>query len=127
MPETTLYLYQERPGEVPVLDWLKELLSRNEAAFAKCLAALRRLRDFGHDLRRPHADYLQDHIYELRIRKGRVNYRILYFFHGKNVVVLAHAMTKEDKIPKTELSRAIERKERFRNDPDAHTSEGEIA
>ena len=126
MPETTLYLYQEKPGEVPVLDWLREVLSKNEAAFAKCVAALRRLRDFGHELQRPHADYLEDDIYELRVRKGRVNYRILYFFHGRNVAVLAHAITKEDKIPRTELGRAKERKERFRSDPDAHTFEGEI-
>ena len=123
----TLYLYQERPGDVPVLDWLKDLLSKNEAAFAKCVAALRYLRDFGHELRRPHADYLEDGIYELRARKGRVNYRILYFFHGQNGAVLAHAITKEDKIPRTELSRAKERKDRFEKDPEAHTYEGEIA
>ncbi len=127
MQETTLYLYQERPGEVPVLDWLKDLLSRDEAGFAKCVAALRYLRDFGHELRRPHADYLEDGIYELRARKKRVNYRILYFFHGQNVAVLAHAITKEDKIPRTELRRAKERKDRFEEDPGAHTYEGEIA
>ena len=27
--------------------------------------------------------------YELRAKHGRVNYRILYFFHGRNVAVLA--------------------------------------
>ena len=50
MSETKLLLYQERPGEVPVLDWLRDLLTKNEAAFAKCVAALRLLRDFGHEL-----------------------------------------------------------------------------
>jgi hypothetical protein len=34
-------------------------------------------------LRRPHADYLEDGIYELRWRNGTVQYRILYFFHGR--------------------------------------------
>jgi len=32
--------------------------------------------------------FLKDGIYELRVRKGRVNYRTLYFFHGRNLAVL---------------------------------------
>ncbi len=53
----------------------------------------------GHELRRPLADFLRDGIHELRVRKGRVNYRILYFFHGRNLPILGHALTKEEADP----------------------------
>jgi phage-related protein len=80
-----------------------------------------RLAQFGHELRRPLADFLRDGVYELRIRKGRVNYRILYFFHGRNLAILGHALTKEDKVPKIDIERAIRRKKEFEADPQAHT------
>jgi phage-related protein len=80
----------------------------------------------GHELRRPEADLLRDGIYELRARLGTVNYRVLYFFHGRNVAVLAHAITKEDEIPIVETNRAVERKRVFAANPTAHTFIGDI-
>ena len=76
---------------------------------------------FGHELRRPLADFLRDGIYELRVRKGRVNYRILYFFHGRSLAILGHALTKEDKVPRTDIERAIRRKKAFEADPARHS------
>jgi hypothetical protein len=75
----------------------------------------------GHDLRRPVADFLRDGIYELRPSYQGVNYRILYFFMGRDVVVLSHGITKEGVVPATEIDRAIERRKRFEADPKAHT------
>jgi hypothetical protein len=80
----------------------------------------------GHELRRPEADLLRDGIYELRARLGTVNYRLLYFFHGWNVAVLAHAMTKENEIPAIEINRALERKRVFLANPPAHTFIGDV-
>jgi len=40
-------------------------------------------------------------------------YRLLYFFHGREVSVLAHALTKEDEVPKTDIGRAIKRMNLF--------------
>ncbi|MBW4640803.1 MAG: type II toxin-antitoxin system RelE/ParE family toxin [Gloeocapsa sp. UFS-A4-WI-NPMV-4B04] len=37
---------------------------------------------------------LTDGIYELRAKHIRVQYRILYFFYGQNVAILAHAITR---------------------------------
>ena len=68
-----------------LLDWLDGLVSK---AQIKCLAKLRRLEELGHELRRPEADYLRDGVYELRVGLEGVNYRILYFFHGKEAVVI---------------------------------------
>ena len=63
---------------------------------------------------------MRDGIYELRIRKGHVNFRILYFFHGRNLAILGHALTKEDKTPKAAIERAIRRKP-FEEDPVKHS------
>ncbi len=83
MPSTLVVFYQESGDDVPVLDWLKKLRHSDELAYGKCVAAIERLATFGHELRRPLADLLKDGVYELRVRKGHVNYRILYFFHRK--------------------------------------------
>jgi ribosome-binding protein aMBF1 (putative translation factor) len=68
------------------------------------------LAQFGHELRRPAADYLRDGIYELRAKQGHVQYRLLYFFHGRQLAILAHALTKEDEIPEADMIRALKRK-----------------
>jgi len=74
--------------------------------------------------RRPHADLLRGGIHELRARHGRVHYRILYFFHGRSVALLAHGLTKEGKVPDADIDRALARKKAYRDDPETHTQEG---
>jgi ribosome-binding protein aMBF1 (putative translation factor) len=78
----------------------------------------------GHELRRPEADNLRDDIYELRIRSGSVNYRLLYFFHGRTVSVVAHGLTKEAAVPAAAINHAIARKAAFTANPSAHTFKG---
>lgn len=120
MPTTTVYIYAEETGESPVLDWLRELNRRDTRAFDACFARVRLLALMGHELRRPHADLLRDGIYELRARVGRVNYRLLYFFHGRDIAVLAHGLTKEQAVPAADIERAIERKRRYEEAPAKH-------
>jgi len=50
-----------------------------------------------------------------------MNYRILYFFHGRVAAVLAHGLTKEQEVPVKDIERALERKRLFEQDPDGHT------
>ena len=126
MPQTRLLFFQDADGAAPVWEWLKDLRAGNPKAYAKRVVRIRRLTELGHELRRPEADLLRDGIYELRARLGTVNYRILYFFHGRNVAVLAHALTKEDEIPIVEINRAVERKRAFIARPIAHTFIGDI-
>jgi phage-related protein len=121
-----LLFFQDANGAAPVWEWLKALRAGNPKAYAKCVVRIRRLVELGHELRRPEADLLRDGIYELRARLGTVNYRILYFFHGRNVAVLAHAITKEDDIPVVEIDRAVARKRAFVASPMAHTFIGDI-
>jgi phage-related protein len=126
MPRTQLVFYREDDGTVPVRDWLRELQHRQRRAFSKCVVRIRRLAELGHELRRPEADLLRDGIHELRVRDGRVNYRILYFFHGQNVAILAHVLTKDDKVPKGDIDRALQRKAKFQAYPIAHSFEEDI-
>jgi putative component of toxin-antitoxin plasmid stabilization module len=122
MAETTVLFFRESSGSVPVLEWLDELLKRGQRkAWAKCRERIQRLAELGFELRRPLADILRDGIYELRAKHGRVNYRILYFFHGRNVGVLASGLTKEGKVPDADINRAVRRKKEFDQDPHGHT------
>jgi len=118
VPRTHVLFYQEDDGTVPVLDWLDSLPPK---AQDKCRVRIERLAELGHELRRPEADYLRDGIHELRVGLQSVNYRILYFFHGKIAAVLAHGLVKERAVPAADIEEAIRRKRRFEQAPEAHT------
>jgi hypothetical protein len=75
----------------------------------------------GHELRRPESDFLRDGIYELRVRLGRKNSRMLYFFHKNIAAVVSHGLVKEQRVPPEEIDRAIAAKRRFGEDPGRHT------
>ena len=120
MPRISVVFYRELGGEVPVLEWLVKLRKKDQRAYATCVAAVERLSAFGHELRRPLADLLRDGIYELRIRMGRVNYRVLYFFHGPGLAILGHAITKEDVVPDIEIERCLRRKRAYESKPELH-------
>ncbi len=126
MPATAVIFYQEETGESPVVEWLQELDATHPKAYDKCRAAVARLALLGHELRRPEADYLRDGVHELRVRLGSVNYRLLYFFHGRTVCVIAHGLTKEAAVSAADLRRALARKAAFTAHPALHTYHGEI-
>jgi phage-related protein len=87
-----------------------------------CLARIELLAARGHQLRRPHADYLRDGIYELRIKAQDVQYRLLYFFHGQQTIVLSHGFVKQHAaVPHIEIERARMRKASFSARPQEHT------
>src|SRR5580658_704064 len=120
MPQSEMVFYRE--GETVLFGrWLDTLPPKVQA---KCLSQLRLLRSQGHELRRPIADFLRDGIYELRPAFQGVNYRILYFFAGQNVVVVSHGIVKESAVPSVEIDRALERRRRFEAFPESHTYKG---
>jgi phage-related protein len=118
MAKITVVFYQEDAETVPVLDWLDRLPTKVQH---KCRVRIERLRDLGHELRRPESDYLRDGIYELRVGFRGMNYRMLYFFHGRVAAVLAHGIVKEREVPPREIEQAMGRKRRFELDPERHT------
>jgi len=118
MPRVEVVFYREDEQTVPMRDWLDGIPRK---AQAKCLARLGRLELMGHELRRPEADYLRDGIYELRVRMQSVNYRMLYFFHGRMAAVVSHGVLKEKEVPPKEIDLAVRRKRLFEADPVAHS------
>jgi phage-related protein len=118
MPETDVILYRDDDGRIPLIDWLASL---PEEARDRSIARLVLLGEQGHELRRPHAENLGAGIYELRIKFVHVNYRVLYFFHGRTTVVVSHGFAKERVVPPRELKLARDRMAKFKADPERHT------
>ena len=119
MPEVQVVFYAEQDGSAPVLDWLDGLPPKVRDKF---IVRIERLADLGNELRRPEADLLRDGVYELRVGHMRVNYRLLYFFHGR-AAVLSHGLKKEAKVPPADIERTLARKRAFASAPQKHTYE----
>jgi putative component of toxin-antitoxin plasmid stabilization module len=125
LPKTKLLFFQEN-GRSPVYEWLNELRRSDLKAYTTGLARIDMLMDFGHDLRRPVAAYLRDGIFELRWKHGHVQYRVLYFFHGRDAAVLTHGIVKEAAIDDVEIERALQRKAKFIQSPQRYGLEKEL-
>ncbi len=123
MPKTRIVIYSENDGAAPLIEWLDSLPTKVQD---KCIAKIELLQEKGHQLRRPHCDYLDDGIYELRVRHGNVNYRILYCFCSGKMVLLSHGCTKGKEVPPKEIKMALKHKLSFESDQKAHTYQEEL-
>ena len=118
MPKTEINVYMEKDGEALLWRWMDSLPRKVVDKFIKRIELLEYK---GNQLRRPLADYLRDGIYELRVDRGRLHYRILYGFVGKNIVLLSHGCMKKKKVPSKEIDMAIGNLDKYNADPKAHT------
>ena len=64
--------------------------------------------------RRQDVDSCGDGIYELRHRRGREQFRVLFMFWGPHLVALTALQKKATKLPKTDLGRARARAKHWR-------------
>ncbi|OGZ60910.1 MAG: hypothetical protein A2919_00045 [Candidatus Spechtbacteria bacterium RIFCSPLOWO2_01_FULL_43_12] len=111
--------YKTSRGEEPTVRYLKTLDVKVRTKFYKLLTLLENL---GPNLRRPYADLLKNKIYELRIKFGSNQYRTLYFFFGREYIVITHGFTKKtDQVPEIEIKRT----ETYRKDFEKQISSGE--
>lgn len=117
MPKTRVVTFADAEGHAPFVLWLDQQPAKVQD---KVIVRVDLLEAHGHELRRPHADFLRDGIYELRAAYARVQYRVLYFFH-QQTAVLSHGLTKEDVVPPLEIDRALRHKSQFQHDPATHT------
>ena len=115
-----MVIYREEDGAAPFVNWFRDLPVH---ARDKVLVRLERLRELGHELRRPEADFLRDGIYELRATTRGTHYRVLYFFHKQVAAVVAHGVVKKSTVPDRDIQLAIRRKVLFEGDPSKHTLE----
>ena len=96
--------YRTVRGDEPALDYIRAQVKTHRAKIGR---ALRYLEELGHLARRPMADYLGAGLYELRVAAESHQHRMLYFFHGKELIVVTSAFLKKgDAVPPPELARA---------------------
>lgn len=112
-------IFYKDGSSVPILEFLDEIPKK---ASEKGEVKLERLAELGNELRRPEADFLRDGIYELRWQLQGIQYRLLYFFHGREAVVLSHGIIKQgSEVPVKEIELALKRKIIFEKDPVAYS------
>ena len=126
MPQCQIKRFREAAGGVPFDEWVRTLTvpgkTQNLEAVHDLAGALNRLADEGHVLRRPTSAPLRDGIHELRFKVKKVNYRVLYFFAGAGVAVIAHGCTKEGEVDDADIDRAVSRRKQFEANPKRHTA-----
>ncbi len=105
--------YVKPNGRCPVQEFL-DSISREELPFVD--RGFGWLAEFGHQLKRPHAAFLRDGIYGLRIRTHHGQLRFLYFYFESSIIVVTHGLKKKTaKVPEGEIKRAINFREEFLN------------
>jgi phage-related protein len=117
-PIFTILFYQEESGKSFVQRFFKSIPPDHQK---EAETRIQWLAARGNTLRRPHADYLRNGIFELRWKFQKNQYRILYFFHGRQRIVLVNAFIKKTRIvPNKEIATAIKRKKYFCANPQKH-------
>ena len=107
--------YKKENGTIPVLDFL---LTLNAKMRAKAFSEIELLERHGINLREPYVKPIKGEkykeLFELRVKFSSDISRIFYFTFKNNTFVLLNGYTKKaDKIPKTELDKAIRYKEDY--------------
>jgi len=87
-----LVFFTTERGDSPIDDFLDGLDKKSRA---KVAAYLSLLEEEGPNLKRPYADIVRGKIRELRIHYSSNQYRVLYFFHLRDQIVLVHAFSKK--------------------------------
>ena len=104
MEYVELTFYEKRDGSLPVVEFLDSLPKKMRA---KALREMDILKEYGNELREPYTKYLEDGIFELRIKLGSDISRILYFFYdGRNIVLTNGFIKKTWKTPRGEIEKA---------------------
>ena len=107
-------LYEKPNGRCPAQDFLDGLSSRDEKPFVDRKIGL--LAELGYRLKRPHAAFLRDDIWELRVETHHGQLRLLYFYVESSVIVVTHGFRKKTaKVPEAEIERAIDCREEYLN------------
>lgn len=108
MSKITCEYFESSPGNMPAKEFIKSLDASTRRKF---YSTVELLEDFGHRLGEPHAKYLGDSIFELRLmgREGAI--RVLYFFFHQNRAIFTNGFLKKtNRTPERELEIAVKRR-----------------
>jgi len=117
--EYQIVLYTSIQGRCLTKEFLENLPDKIKG---KALRWIEKLEQNGPNLPRPCADIVRGKIRELRVIFASGQYRFLYFFYHKYIVITHGFIKKADKIPESEIERA----HRFMCDFEQRVGRGEI-
>lgn len=104
-------MYQDTKGKIPVYDFVT---SCDPKMKAKLLKYMELLEEYGKDLRSPYSEYLEEGIFELRVKVSSNISRVLYFFiEDKKIVMTNGFIKKTQKTPRNEIELAKKRRKDY--------------
>lgn len=107
--EFEILFYKNEEGNSPVEEFLVKLAKSNRVLVAKTRNGIERLRNRAYH-RQPLSKYVEQSLWELRIRAGTDILRILYTFSKGRIIILLHTFVKKQrKTPVSELKIARKR------------------
>ena len=95
--------YKDGKERCFTLEFLNKLQTKIRAKVVKWIEKLEKE---GPNLPRPYADIVRGNIRELRVSFGSNEYRFLYFFFGKRIIITHGFLKKADRVPEGEIERA---------------------
>ena len=112
MEKFIIEFYEKANGKIPVETFL---MKQNKKMRAKILGVLGILQEKGNLLREPYSKYLEDGIFELRVKFGSDIARILYFFYYEGKIIITNGFVKKNqKTPKKEIEKAKKYRDEYR-------------
>lgn len=99
-----LEFFEKDNAQCPTLEFVREQPSKDQVLIER---GFNLLAEYGNTLRRPHADYLEDGLWELRVRVIKKQYRFIFFYHQRQIIVVTHGfLKKESAVPPKEIKQA---------------------
>lgn len=102
--------YRTAAGRILVREFINGLENRAQQAI---YAAIDTLGIYGHEMHRPYADVVRGKIRELRIKQERNHYRILFYFLGRNIILLHGLHKKTEALDNNDIEIAEKRMKDF--------------
>ncbi len=95
--------YGDEREKCSTVEFLNKLQTKVRAKVVKWIEKLEKE---GPNLSRPYADIVRGKIRELRVGFGSNEYRFLYFFFGRKIIITHGFLKKTDKVPEGEIEMA---------------------
>ncbi len=95
--------YKSANGHCPTEEFLESIPVKVRAKVAKWIIMLE---EYGPDLPRPYADVVRGKIRELRLVFASHQYRFLYYFSHKYIIITQGFVKKTEMVPENEIQRA---------------------
>jgi phage-related protein len=100
-------LFELPNGRCPVKEFLETLNPKSDLPYI--YNAFKQLEEHGYKLDRPLSGFLEDGIYELRVKTINGQFRFLYFFFHRDTIVVTNGLHKKSqKVPVDAIKKAKE-------------------